>query len=147
MNITEKVAYIKGLMDGLELEAAKPETKILVAMVDLLDDMGMSIGELEEEFDEMADQLDAIDEDLGVLEEEFCEECCGDDCECGCCCDEDCDEEVFYEVACPTCKEKVCLSEPVLLDGKMDCPNCGENLEFDFDDIQDTTCECGDQEK
>ena len=132
MNITEKVAYIKGLLEGLNLDDSKPEVKVIKAMIDLLDDVTLEISDIEDGLDEFVEQLDEVDEDLGALEEDYY----GFD---------DCDEDdLFYEVTCPTCGGTVCLSEDVLDDGEMECPNCGEKLEFDFDDLCDETeCACG----
>ena len=44
MNLTEKISYIRGLCDGLELDESKPEVKVLNAIVDLLDDIYRSAG-------------------------------------------------------------------------------------------------------
>ena len=140
MTIKEKLAYVNGLVEGLELDTTKPEGKVLVALVDLLDDVTSSISELEEVYDELADQVDEIDEDLCYLEEDFYDE----ECDCGCDCDED-EDGVFYEVTCPTCNETVCVSEPILLDGGIECPNCGEDLEFDLEGLAlNCTCGCDD---
>ena len=134
MNITEKVSYIKGLLEGLNLDENKAEVKVISAIVDLLDDISLEVTDIEEDVCEIAEQLDEVDEDLGVLEDEFY----------GCDCEDDND---FYEVTCPTCGKTVCISEDILCDGQMDCPSCGENLEFDFDDIcSDENCSCGCEE-
>lgn len=130
MNITEKVSYIKGLLEGLNLDENKAEVKLISAIVDLLDDMALEVTDVEDDVCELAEQVDEIDEDLGALEEDFYD--CEDD------------EDEFYEVTCPTCGKTVCISEETLCDGEMECPNCGENLEFDFDDIcSDENCDCG----
>ena len=71
MTNTERAAYIRGLMNGLELNPEDKTTKVLNAMMDLLDEMALSLSEVETSVDEMADQLDEVDEDLGTLEEEF----------------------------------------------------------------------------
>lgn len=133
MTITEKVAYVKGLIQGLNLDEQKPEVKVLLKVVDLLDELSLSVSELEDAYDDVVDQMDAIDEDLCMLEEDFYDKA------------EEDDDDVFYEVTCPTCNETVCVSEPVILDGQIECPGCGEKLEFDFDDICncDDECECG----
>ncbi|MGX8702812.1 CD1247 N-terminal domain-containing protein, partial [Caproiciproducens sp.] len=124
MTNTEKVAYIRGLAEGLELDENKKEVKVIHAIIDLLDDMAASVSDMQDSFDDMADQLDAVDEDLGSLEEDFYED--EDD-------DED-DGDCYYEVTCPNCHETICLSEDIIEDGQMDCPNCGETLEFDIDE-------------
>ena len=68
MKMTEKVAYIRGLAEGLELDENKKEVKVLNAMLELLDDMAATVSELEEGYQDMADQLDEVDADLGDLE-------------------------------------------------------------------------------
>ena len=68
MTVTEKVAYIKGLVDGLDLDAKKDEVKVIKAIIELLDDMAMSVSDLEEGLDVVSDQVDEIDEDLSDLE-------------------------------------------------------------------------------
>lgn len=147
MSMTEKVAYLRGLLEGMDLDKDKKEVKIIEAVIDVLDDMAATVSELEEGYQDMADQLDEVDADLGDLEEEFygcgCED--DDECDCGCdCCgdedDFDFDEEdmddCYYEVTCPSCNETICLSEDLIAEGKIDCPNCGETLEFDMDDVE-----------
>ena len=134
MTNTEKVAYIRGLAEGLELDDSKKEVKVLNAIIDLLDDLSMSLADLEDGYSDMADQLDAVDEDLGSLEDDFY----GDDED-----DEDDEDTCYYEVTCPNCHETICLSEDIIEDGQMDCPNCGETLEFDIDECDDDGCDCG----
>ena len=144
MKNTERVSYIRGLAEGLELDADKKEVKVLNAIIDLLDDLAFSMSEMEGNLNDMADQVDAIDEDLGSLEDDFYdedEEDDGDE-------DEDSDEDTcgsYYEVTCPNCHETVCLSEDLVQQGKMECPNCGETLEFELDD-DDEECGCSDSE-
>ncbi|WP_195984330.1 CD1247 N-terminal domain-containing protein [Clostridium sp. D33t1_170424_F3] len=132
MTNTEKVAYIRGLAEGLELDGSKKEVKVLNAIIELLDDLALSMSDLEDTCNDMADQLDAVDEDLGSLEEDFYFD---ED-------DED-GEDCFYEVTCPNCHETICLSEDIIEDGQMDCPNCGETLEFDLDECDEDCCSCG----
>ena len=134
MKLKEKVAYIRGLAEGLELDDSKKEVKVLNAIIDLLDDLAMSLADLEDGYSDMADQLDAVDEDLGSLEDDFY----GDDED-----DEDDEDTCYYEVTCPNCHETICLSEDIIEDGQMDCPNCGETLEFDIDECDDDGCDCG----
>ena len=137
MTNTERAAYIRGLMNGLELNPEDKTTQVLNAMMDLLDEMALSLSEVETSVDEMADQLDEVDEDLGTLEEEFYG--IGDDDD-----EEDDDDDdgfdddtEYYEVTCPTCNQTVCIDEDMAAEGSMDCPNCGEHLEFDFDENED----------
>lgn len=134
MNITEKIAYIKGLAEGLSLDESKPEVKVINAIVDLLDDIAYDLTDVEELYDELSDQVDEIDQDLADVESELYDE------DCDCCDDDDEDDDFdyddednpFYEVTCGACGQKLNVSEDVLLEGEIECPNCGELLEFDF---------------
>ena len=135
MTTVEKVAYLKGLAEGMELDDTTKEGQLLKAIVDVLGDIAEDAADLEDYVAEMAEQVDAVDEDLSTLEdvvyEEFDEEC---DCDCDCCGDWD---DEFYDVTCPSCEEEFEVDEETLMDGGVDCPNCGEHLEFDLDDEED----------
>ena len=48
MTISEKSAYLKGLMDGLKLNTESDEGKMISAIVDLLGDMAKRIADIEE---------------------------------------------------------------------------------------------------
>ena len=127
MEITEKVAYLKGLMEGMKIDTETNEGKILSAMVDILEDIGL---ELEDGLDVVSDDLEDIedivyDEDD---EESFNDEYYEDDAEE----DEDC-----YATTCPTCEETIYFDESVLEDGEVICPNCGEKLEFDMSSLEE----------
>ena len=141
MNITEKIAYIKGLCEGLALDEKKPEVKVINAIVDLLDDIAYDLTDMEELYDELSDQVDEIDQDLSEVESELYDDDCGfeDDDEEDDDDDFDFDDEdnPFYEVTCGACGQKINVSEDVLLEGEIKCPNCGEVLEFDFSDLFD----------
>lgn len=144
MTNTEKVSYIRGLAEGLELDADKKEVKVLNAIIDLLDDMALSMSELKDNVNDVADQLDAVDEDLGSVEDDIYGEEDDEDSEDGG------EGDCYYEVTCPNCNEKVCLSEDIIEKGQISCPNCGESLEFDLGDVDGgeedgescESCEC-----
>ena len=131
MTITEKIAYIKGLAEGLALDQSKPEVKVINAIVDLLDDIAYDLTDMEELYDELADQVDEIDEDLSEVESELYDD---DEVEYD---EYDDEDNPFYEVTCGACGEKINVSEDVLLEGEIECPNCGELLEFDFSGLFD----------
>ena len=142
MTLTEKVAYLKGLAEGLALDASKPENKIISAMIDVLDDLALTVSDLEDTVDIINEQVDAVDEDLDELETYVYEDLCDD---CDCCDDEDFDEDCeYYDVECPTCGEVICVDEDILADGSINCPNCNELLEFEIECDCD---ECSDEDK
>ncbi len=161
MTLSEKSAYLKGLMDGLSLNTESDEGKVIAAIVDLLGDVTRRITDIEETTIAISDELDMIEEDLDAIEDyildededffddedddffddedddDFFDE--EDD-------DEDDDEEfgdegfefgdpssIIYEVKCG-CGNVITFDEEVLEDGSIVCPVCGETLEFSFDD-------------
>ncbi|MEI6577851.1 MAG: CD1247 N-terminal domain-containing protein [Eubacteriales bacterium] len=129
MTITEKAAYLKGLAEGLSLDAAKPETKLINAIIELLDDLTLTVSDIEDGLEILNEQVDAVDEDLDELESFVY-----DDLD-----DEDDEDEDYFEIECPKCGETICVDEGVMMDGSINCPNCDELLEFDVD----CDCECG----
>ena len=69
MTISEKSAYLKGLMDGLKLSTETDEGKMISAIVDLLGDMSKKIHDIEEPTIAISDELDEIEEDLDAIED------------------------------------------------------------------------------
>ena len=149
MTISEKSAYLKGLMDGLSLNTETDEGKMISAIVDLLGDMAKRIADIEETTIAISDELDEIEEDLDAIEDYILDE--EDDEEW----DEDWDDEdwdededfeegfdfgdeesTIYEVEC-ACGEIINFDEDTLEEGSMECPNCGELLEFSLEDDED----------
>ena len=120
MNISEKVAYIKGLAEGLSLDDSTKEGKILKAVIEVLEDISVEIDDIEENAADMAGQIDAVDEDLASVEELIYDD---DDDDC-CCCDDD--DDAVYEVECPSCNDTIYLDADMLAEGGIKCPNCGE---------------------
>ena len=161
MTLTEKLAYIKGLAEGLGVDETTKEGKVLLALVDLLDDVTTAVSELESDMDQAYEELDAIDEDLTDIEdflwededeEDECDCCDCDDDDCDCCDCED-DDELFdggiYEITCPKCGEIVCMDEEMLFSPDCGCPNCGTSFEIDFDGVEccdDEDCCCHDHD-
>ena len=93
MTVTEKAAYLKGLFEGLDLDDDKETTKLFKAMLDVIDDLALTVSDLEDEVALLTEQVDAVDEDLDDLEQ-FVYEDYDDDCYCE-------DDEDVYEVDCP----------------------------------------------
>jgi len=140
MTSSEKVAYLKGLMEGMKLDEASDTGKLLKVIADILGDMAEDIEDVEsdlydlsEEVDAISDELGDLEEYLGVEDEEDEDELDWDDEDE----DEDDDEEpVFYEVTCPACKKTITVDEDVLALGSIQCPNCGEMMEFEIEDAE-----------
>ena len=136
MGISEKVAYLKGLMEGMNLSADSNEGKLFRAIVDVLDEIALEVEDLTDEVMELGDGLDVISDDLSDVEDVLFDEDDFDDYD-----DEDDedededDEEECYATTCPECEEEIFFDDSVLEDGKVECPNCGATLEFDPEDL------------
>lgn len=151
MNITEKSAYLKGLMDGMKLNTETDEGKMIAAIVDLLGDVTRKVTDIEDTTIAISDELDEIEEDLDAIDDfildqeddwdededeeddwdpdDFDDD--EDDDE-----DEDIDlgeEDTIYEVEC-SCGEIIDFDEKTLEKGSIVCPKCGETLEFTYED-------------
>ena len=150
MTISEKSAYLKGLMDGLKLSTETDEGKMIAAIVDLLGDLTKKVTDIEDTTIAISDELDEIEEDLDaiedyILDEEDDEDYDDDDWDFDEDDDFDYDAEGFdfgdedstiYEVEC-ACGEIIDFDEEILEKGSMICPNCGETLEFSVEDDED----------
>ena len=121
MTLSEKVAYLRGLEEGLNLKEERPETKLLSAIVDTIEAIAESTNALEENLGETQAQLDEVDMDLSDLEGFLAEE------------EEDDEADEMYEVTCPKCGETIYVDEGVLEEGGIECPKCGEELEFEIE--------------
>jgi len=135
MEIIEKVAYLKGLAEGMELDTEKKEGKLLAAIIDLLEDIALEIEDLWDGEEELYEGLDAVSDDLEDVEDLIFEDE-EDEYE-----EDDFDEldedEECYATTCPTCEEEIFFDESVLEDGEVICPNCGEKLEFDMSSLEE----------
>ena len=135
MELMEKVSYLKGLVDMAEFDPSSKETKVLNAMLEVLDEMAKTVQSLTEANAQMCDVIESIDEDLSQVEEDLYgdededEEDEGDDFDIE---DDEDDDGDLYEVTCPSCGEVFDVDEFMLDEGEINCPNCGERLEFDL---------------
>ena len=132
MTTTEKVAYLKGLMEGMKLDTETNEGKLLSVIADILADMAEDMEDLSGDLCDLGEEVDALSDDLRDVEDFLCDEE-GDDEE-----DEEDDEDdeepLFFEVTCPACDKTITVDEDVLNLGSIQCPNCGEMMEFEFDE-------------
>ena len=127
MTLSEKSAYLKGLMDGLKLDTEKDEGKMIAAIVDMLSDVAETVADLEDVVDTISDEDDEDEDDYEDYDDEDEDDAEDDEYDFG-------DDEVLYEVKCPTCGEEITIDEQMLDEGSTVCPNCGEELEFDLEE-------------
>ena len=138
MEILEKVAYMKGLAEGIGLDVKSKEGKLLKVMMDILDDIALELEDIKDEQAELADGLDAVSDDLEDVENVIFDEWDDEDEDDGEYYYDDLDEdEECYATTCPTCEESIYFDESVLEDGEVLCPNCGERLEFDLEGLDE----------
>lgn len=142
MLLSEKVAYLRGLMDGLRIDQNTDEGKVMMGIFDLLEEMAYAIMDIEDEREEINNYISNIEEaicdKIGTSES---------------CCDEDpskdyvdesnqsledLKEEEVYQVECPSCNDSIYIDYDMISNGSMNCPNCSELLEFeDGEDYSD----------
>lgn len=142
-NISNKVAYLKGYADAVDLSKSGDEGKVINKLIDILDDMAKALEDVIDAHDELDAKVDEIDEDLADVEDALFDEDEEDEDD-----DEydDDDEEYeyddddgYFEIECPSCHEDV-LVDFDLLDEEhgIVCPNCHQEIELEFD------CDCDD---
>ena len=167
MKLTEKMSYLQGLIDGLEIDKSTKEGKALLQMSDVLAELVVYVEDLQSQVDELTELCDTLDKDLSAVEDDFYND---KDFSCGNCveCPEEDDEflddedlsddddedydledddEELYEVTCPSCGDTILVNEDMIDEGSINCPNCGELLEFDFDDLTIEDFEKDDESK
>ena len=141
MSITEKVAYLKGLAEGMDLDTEKKEGKLLAAIIDVLEDIALELADIEDAQEELGEGLDAVSDDLEDVEDLLY----GEDDEPEYELDDLGEDEDCYATTCPTCEESIYFDESVLEDGEVICPNCGEKLEFDLESLDEDEADDGEE--
>lgn len=153
MNLNEKMSYLQGLLAGLDIDTTTKEGKAITQMAEVMTELVLYVDDLQSQVDELTELCDIIDQDLGSVEDDLYEddefECSGD---CESCEEEDWrddggddlddedefdddDDDELYEITCPSCGDTILLDEGMLEEGSINCPNCDELLEFDYDDL------------
>ena len=135
MELSNKAAYLQGLVDGLGVDESTKEGKIIKAMSALLAEMAEALEGMDEDLSRAYDQINALSDELEDLEADLYED--EDDDEDDEDDEEDADDandddiasEPFYEVACPNCGETVYVSEDDLDAGEANCAHCGVTFE------------------
>ncbi|MDF2875315.1 MAG: hypothetical protein K0R22_1998 [Sporomusa sp.] len=126
-NLKEKVAYLHGLTQGLNVNENSSEGKVLLNIIDVLESFADEVQNVNLAQLELEDYVESIDEDLTDLEEQIYEEDLDDD-EYDDDLYDDVDEDDMVEVACPECHEMVTFESNILDDEddiEVTCPYCG----------------------
>ena len=149
MTTSEKVAYLKGLAEGMGIQEDAPQGKLFKVIIDILEDLALDLADTKDSVVDLNDSVEAVSEELTELQDDFYESPCAW-CE-GC--DEDEDEEdededdgefdddedeiVFYSVECPGCGFRLTLDEDSLDLGTFECPECGEVIDLKTADLEE----------
>lgn len=136
-----RIAYIKGLMEGMKVDSSTSEGRIIVEMMDVMKDMAEELVMLKDSVGDMEEYVDSIDEDLGDLEEILYD-------------DEDDDDEFedyyddddsFIEVKCTNCGEAVYIDGEIMKrEDSIMCPSCHKSIELKKG--CQCNCNCNDRE-
>lgn len=114
----EKVAYLRGVAKGMEIEGDS-QGKLINLMIETMDEMAAALDDNELAMQEFDECIDDIYEELDSLEEYLFDD---ED-------DEDYfDEDDFVEVECPHCDETVFFSQEMLAGDDLICPNCNKSI-------------------
>ena len=137
--ISERVAFIKGLAEGMKIDSTTNEGKLFTAIIDVLDDIALALEDVEEIQDEMSEQVDGIDEDLAELEKIVYE---------------DEDEIEFETIECPYCGDEIEVDLELIDEDaeSIECPSCHKKIELEWDcdcgcEDDDCDCDCGCEDK
>ena len=127
MTISEKVAYLKGLAEGLNLDTEKSkEGKLISVMIGILEELAMSVEDLEENALNLGEEIDVLSDDLADVEEVVFDE------------DDDADyDDDWFEVECPTCGADIVVDDEALAEGEVECPGCGTRYAMELTDDGD----------
>jgi DNA-directed RNA polymerase subunit delta len=132
--IKERLAYLRGLSEGLNVSQASPEGRIIHGMLEILDEMVMAMERLHSSQDDLEEYVAAVDEDLSDLEDDFYDDYDEDD---------DFAEHDGWndhneysaidcvDMTCPNCKESVYVDKDIFADEdvvEVLCPECHETI-------------------
>ena len=137
MTISEKVAYLKGLAEGLDLDTTKSkEGKLISVMIGIMEELAMSVEDLEENALNLGEEIDVLSDDLADVEEVVFDE------------DEDSEDydDDWFEVECPSCGADILVDDDALVDGEVECPSCGTRYAMELTDDEEED-EDGDSEE
>lgn len=144
MTLSEKVAYLKGVAEGLKFDPEKSaEGKLISIMMDILEHIAINAEDQDDSIQALADQLDDVSDSLAMVEDYvYSDEFDFDDEE-----DEDDAEEAlaaleedgFFELECPNCSDTLVVDKGVLDSGHVTCPGCGQEFEIElgYEEVED----------
>ena len=157
MTIMEKVAYLEGLAEGMDITATD-QGKLFAAIIDTLHVIAEELEELNENALDIGEELDAISDDLAEVEDFLLDDEYDDDDDdfdfdfddeddddydydddeddeyvCDLCGKQDI--EFTIDVNCPECNTEIELTEDDIANESVTCPACGKVLELEIDEV------------
>jgi hypothetical protein len=126
--LKERVSYIKGLAEGMQISETTNEGKILHALIETMDDFATTVETIEEAQENIYEEMDELHDVLSVIKEDIL--------------DDDFDDECEKFILCPSCNKEMDLEELDFEDdtGVVECPHCHEEVEVEWE------CSCGEFE-
>ena len=128
-DINEKVSYLKGLCEGLNVSDGNPQGKIITGILGVLDDISGILVDMRSEFSIVKEYIESIDDDLFELEENFKQ------------------DKNIVELTCDNCGEELCFDADLVEDDdviEIICPRCNEvvfindgSFDYDYSDYDD----------
>lgn len=158
MTITEKAAYLKGLVEGQGMDPETGEGKLWNVLSELVGDLAAEVRDLREDQEDLSESVENVEIGLEYLEDLLQDDFDGDDDDFddeddafgdvypfpGSSYDrdepdtapEDDEEYVYYEAECPGCGKIIEFDDETLEKGSIRCPGCGATLKFDAAEIE-----------
>ena len=128
-DINEKVSYLQGLCEGLNVSDGNPQGKIITGILGVLDDISGILVDMRSEFNIVKEYIESIDDDLFELEENIKQ-----------------DRNVI-ELSCDNCGEELCFDADLVEEDdviEIICPRCNEvvfindgSFDYDYSDYDD----------
>lgn len=154
MTTSEKVAYLKGLAEGMGIQEDAGQGKLFKVIIDILEDLALDLADTKDSLVDLTDGMEDLSDDLAELEDEFYDCLIDDE-------DEDDEEEaededeeydedeepVFYSVECPGCGYKLTVDEDILDQGTFECPECGEIIDLTKAEVEEVVFDEEDSEE
>ncbi len=123
--LSERVNYIKGLMEGMQFDTATNEGKLIKALVDVVEDLAISAEDLENTQDQILDVIDEYEERIGDIESDLYED--------------GYEEDIDEPLVCPECGEEIDFDELGIDDTvkSFKCPECGTKIDIEWLDCDE----------
>jgi phage FluMu protein Com len=109
-DISERVSYLQGLSEGLNITEGSPQGKIISGILNVLNEITDEITGIQHNFEEMRDYIKNVDDDLLDLEESVL-------------------DDDYMEVECRNCGEQLYIEADIMDDEdviEVTCPRCNE---------------------